>query len=71
MAIFASANGQPLMCARLKRTQEDKCALIRKVGTAFAPDCFLLSLHCKYVQFLIVSHFPLYGLHLLALYSPM
>ena len=36
MAIFASANGQPLMCARLKRTQEDKCALIRKVGTAFA-----------------------------------
>ena len=44
MAIFASANGQPLMCARLKGTQEDKCALIRKVGTAFAPDCFLLSL---------------------------
>ena len=35
MAIFASANGQPLMCAKLKRTQEDKCALIRKVGTAF------------------------------------
>ena len=36
MAIFASANGQPLMCAKLKRTQEDKCVLIRKVGTAFA-----------------------------------
>ena len=33
MAIFASANGQPLMCAKLKRTQEDKWALIRKVGT--------------------------------------
>ena len=43
MAIFASANGQPLMCARLKRTQEDKCALIRKVGTAFTPTVSYLA----------------------------
>ena len=43
MAIFASANGQPLMCAKLKRTQEDKCVLIRKVGTASAPTVSYLA----------------------------